>query len=113
MTKKNIQCSLAGLWRTTALWAQGRRGFDGIAGSGRRGLREDDGSVDTGRVRVISIMGSGMVWGAQHRGLEEDDIVAGLGTTSLAWGRGPRCPQRHWLGSRKMATRKGLDHGWK
>jgi hypothetical protein len=35
MTKKNIQCSLAGLGRMKALLAQQRCGFDSIVGSGR------------------------------------------------------------------------------
>jgi hypothetical protein len=54
MTKKNIQCSLAGLGRMTALRAQGRRGFDGVASSGRttllraRGLGDEACIVDGG-----------------------------------------------------------------
>jgi hypothetical protein len=53
MTKKNIQyCSLAGSGRTMALRAQGRCGFDGITGSSAS-------------------------WGRRHRGLREDDGVAG------------------------------------
>jgi hypothetical protein len=48
MTKKNIQCCHAGLGRMTALRAQGRRGFDGIAGSRRHGLGEDNIVVGSG-----------------------------------------------------------------
>jgi hypothetical protein len=59
MTKKNIQCNLAGLGRTTALRAQGRHGFDSVTGSGRHGLREDDDAVDPGTARLIDVT----VWG--------------------------------------------------
>jgi hypothetical protein len=86
MTKKNIQCSLAGLGRMTVLWAQGQCGFNVIACSRRCGLREDDGVVDPGTAWVVSIVGSGMERGAQHHGLGLDDIVAGSGTASRAWG---------------------------
>jgi hypothetical protein len=48
MTKKNIQYSLADLGRTTALQAQEQRGFNGITGSGRCGLGEDDGAAGSG-----------------------------------------------------------------
>jgi hypothetical protein len=79
MTKKNIQCGLADLGRMTALRAQGRRGFNDIMGSRRRGLGEDDDAMGLGMMRVIGVVGSGMVWGAQRHGLGEDDIVAGSG----------------------------------
>jgi hypothetical protein len=111
MTKENIQCSLAGLGRMTTLQAQGRRRFDGVTGSGRRELREDDGAADPGMARVIGVMGSGMTWGTQRRRLREDNVIAGLGTAAQAWGRGLRCRRCHWLGSGKLAARKGLDRG--
>jgi hypothetical protein len=75
------------------LRAQGRRGFDGVAGSTesrgqrRRGLGEDDGAVGLGTAWVDSVMGSRMVSGAQCHGLGEDNVVAGSGTASRAWGR--------------------------
>jgi hypothetical protein len=62
MTKKNIQCSLAGLGRMTALRAQRRRGFYDIPGSGCRRLGEYDGVVDPRTARVIGVVGSGMAW---------------------------------------------------
>jgi hypothetical protein len=108
---KNIQYSLAGLGRMTALRTQGRHGFDSIAGSGRRRLGEDDGTADPGRAWVIGVTSLGTAWGAQHRGLGEDDIVVGLGTASQAWGQVLHCQWRHRLGSGKMAVRKGLDRG--
>jgi hypothetical protein len=52
-----------------------------------------------------------MALGAQHRGLREDDVVAGSGTASRAWGQGMCCRLRHRLGSGKMVARKGLDRG--
>jgi hypothetical protein len=103
MTKKNIQyCSLAGLGRTTALWAKGRRGFDGVAGFGAlhgrwlRGLREDDGAAGLGIARVDSA-------GAQRRGLGEDNVVACSGMASRASER----HLRHRLGSGNVAVHKG------
>jgi hypothetical protein len=48
-------------------------------GSRRRGLGEDDDATGLGMMRVIGVVGSGMVWGAQRRRLGEDDIVAGSG----------------------------------
>jgi hypothetical protein len=66
------------------LWAQGRCGFDGVAGSGRRGLREDDGAADPGMVWVIGIAGSGTARGAQRHGLGKDNVVAGSRTASRA-----------------------------
>jgi hypothetical protein len=50
MTKKNIQCSLEGLGRMMALRAQGRHGLDGVVGSRRRGLGEDDIVADSATV---------------------------------------------------------------
>jgi hypothetical protein len=111
MTKKNIQCSLSGLGRTTALRAQGRRGFEGIAGSRHRRLGEDDNAVDPGTAWVIGVKGSRMAWGAHRHGLGEDNIVVGSRTASRAWGRGLHCQWRHRLGSGKMAAHKGLDRG--
>jgi hypothetical protein len=81
-----MQCSLAVLGRKMTLQTQGRCGFDGIAGSGHRGLREDDDVVGPGTERVISVTGSGTARGAQRCGLREDDVVAGSGTASRAWG---------------------------
>jgi hypothetical protein len=54
----------------TALWAQGRRGFNGVTDPGtsrgrwRRGLGEDDGVAGLGISRVDGVVGSGMAWGA-------------------------------------------------
>jgi hypothetical protein len=48
MTKKNIQCSLAGLGRTMALQPQGRRMFDGVVDFGRRRLGKDDSAMGPG-----------------------------------------------------------------
>jgi hypothetical protein len=111
MTKKNIQCCLAGLGRMTTLRAQGRRGFDGIMGSERHGIGEDDDAVGPGMAQVIGVVGSRMMRSAQHRELGEDDVVTGLGTASRAWGRGLHGRWRHWLGPGKMAVCKGLNHG--
>jgi hypothetical protein len=111
MTKKNIQCSLAGLGRMTALQAQRRRGFYDITGFGCRRLREYDDIVDLRTARVIGVVGSGMAWVHSVTGFWEDDVVVGLRTASWAWGRGLCCRQCHRLGSGKMAARKGLDSG--
>jgi hypothetical protein len=86
MTKKNIQCSLAGLGSTTALRAQGRCGFDGVEGSGCCWLGEDDCTTDLGTAWVVGVVGSRMAWGAQRRGLGEEDVVVGLGTASRVRG---------------------------
>jgi hypothetical protein len=94
MTKKNIQCTLVGLGRMTALRAQGWREFDSISSSGCRGLWEDDDVMGPGRAWVISIMGLRTVRAAQHHGLREDIVVAGSGTTMRAWGR-RLCGRRH------------------
>jgi hypothetical protein len=75
MTKKNIQCSLAGLRRTMTLWAQGRHGFYGIVGSRCRGLSEDDDALGPGTAWVIGVGGSGTAQGLQRRGLGEDNVV--------------------------------------
>jgi hypothetical protein len=56
MTKKNIQCSLVDLRRTTVLQAQGWREFDGVMGSRHRGLGEDGDAADSGTVRVIGVV---------------------------------------------------------
>jgi hypothetical protein len=64
-----------------------------------------------GQSRFESVTGSGVVPGAQHHGIREDNVVAGSGTASQAWGRGLRDRRRHRLGSGKMTTHKGLDHG--
>jgi hypothetical protein len=76
MTKKNIQCSLAGLGRMTALQAQRRRGFYDITGFGCRRLREYDDIVDLRTARVIGVVGSGMAW--VHS-------VTGFGRMMLLW----------------------------
>jgi hypothetical protein len=113
MTKKNIQCSVAGLGRTKALRAQGRHWFDGVTSSGtsqgRRHHRlEEDGSVvGPGTARVDGIVGSGTTWGAHRHELGKDDGVAGLGMASQAWGRRLRGRWRHRLGSGKMTAHKG------
>jgi hypothetical protein len=67
--------------------------------------------VDPGRARVIGVTGSRMARGAQRRGLGEDDVVVGSGTTSRAWGQCLQCRRCHRLGSGKMMARKGLDRG--
>jgi hypothetical protein len=56
---------------------------------------------------VDGVAGSRTTSGAQHRGLGEDNIVAGSGTTSRAWGRHMRGRRCHQLESGKMAARKG------
>jgi hypothetical protein len=91
------------------LQAQGRRGFDGIMGSGCRGLMEDDSVADPRMARVVGIVGSRMARGAQRRGLGEDDVVAVLGTVSRAWGQGLGCRRHHRIRSGKMAAHKGID----
>jgi hypothetical protein len=122
MTKKNIWCGFVELGRTMALLAQGWRGFDGIAGSGHRGLREDNDTVGSGTAWVISIVGSRTAWGAHRCRLREDDIGVGLGTTLQAWECGLRGRWRHQLGddgaarSREDSTTArrlwgGLDNG--
>jgi hypothetical protein len=88
MTKKNIQCSLAGLGRTTMLWAQGRHEFDGVVGSVCRGLKKDDSTVGPGTAWVLGTVCSRMVRGVQHHGLGKDDVVACSRTMSRAWGQG-------------------------
>jgi hypothetical protein len=89
MTKKNIQCSLAGSGRMMALRALGWHGYVGIMDSGTsRGRRRRR------HVEEDGVVGSGIAWGAQRHRIREDDIVAGSGTTSHAWGRclcGRRC----------------------
>jgi hypothetical protein len=114
MTKKNIQyCSLMGMGRTTVLQAQGRRGFDGIVGSGAsqgwrcRRLGEDDGTAGQGTVLVNGVASSRMASGAQYRRLIEDNIVVGSGTSSQSWGWHLRGRRRHQLGSGKMVACKG------
>jgi hypothetical protein len=88
MTQKKIQCSVTGSRNTTALRAQGWRGFDNIVGSGtlkgRRchGLGEDDGVAGLGTAWVDDVAGSGMVRGAQHHGLGNGITGVGL---ALAW----------------------------
>jgi hypothetical protein len=76
MTKKNIQyCSLAGLGRTTTLWDQGQRRFNGIEGSGRttalqaQGWRGSTASWAQEWHQVHSVAGSGrtMLLRAQER----------------------------------------------
>jgi hypothetical protein len=95
------------------LQAQGRGGFNGVAGSrtsqGRRchELGEDDGAASPGTTQVNGVMGLRMAWGAQHHGLKEDDVVVGSGTTSRAWERCLCGRWHHRLGSWKMATHKG------
>jgi hypothetical protein len=48
MTKKNIQCSLVDLRRTTVLRAQGWCEFDGVVGSRHHRLEEDGDAADSG-----------------------------------------------------------------
>jgi hypothetical protein len=82
MTKKNIQCSLAGLEKMAALRAQGRHGFDDITSSRCCELGEDDGTASPEMAWVIGVTGSRIVRGAQRHGPREDDIVMGSGTVS-------------------------------
>jgi hypothetical protein len=49
-----------------------------------------------------------MAPGAHCHGLVEDDVVAGSGMASRAWGRCLRGRRCHRLGSRKMVERKGV-----
>jgi hypothetical protein len=93
------------------LQAQGQHGFDGVAGSGCRGLGEDDGVAGQGTVRVDGVVGLRTVQGAQHRGLREEHVVAGSGTALRAWGRRLCGRRRHWLGSENMVARKGHNLG--
>jgi hypothetical protein len=69
-------------------------------------LGEDDGTAGLGTAWVDGVIGSRMVWGAQHRGLGEDDVVAGSGTVSRSWGLCLHGRRRHRLESRKMAACK-------
>jgi hypothetical protein len=48
----------------TALRAQGQRGFDGVTGSGRRRLEEEDGAAGPGTVRPDDAVGLGTARGA-------------------------------------------------
>jgi hypothetical protein len=99
------------------LRAQRRQGFDRVMGFGAsqgrrcRGLGEDDGAAGPGMVWVDGVACSGTAPGAQRRGLREDNVVVGSGTTSRAWGRRLRGQRRHRLGSGKMAACKG-DRPW-
>jgi hypothetical protein len=113
VTNKIIQCCVVGLGRMTSLWAQGQRGFDGVADSGCRRLGEDDGTKGMGMARVIGVTGSWIAWGAQrhglgrmtllrarewHHGLGDEacmvDGVTGSGTLAL-WASGRT---RQWRG---------------
>jgi hypothetical protein len=47
--------------------------------------------------------------GRRCHGLGEDDVVAGSGTTSWAWGRHLCC--RPWSGMMTQRLRGGLDNG--
>jgi hypothetical protein len=64
------------------LQAQGRRRFDGIAGSGHRRLVEDNDAAGPGTVWVIGVARSGMACGAHRHRLGENKVVAGLGTAT-------------------------------
>jgi hypothetical protein len=75
-------------------------------GRQRRGLGEDDGATGLETAQADGVVGSRTVWGAQHHGFKEDNIVAGLGIASQAWGRRLRGRWRHRLGSGKMVARK-------
>jgi hypothetical protein len=113
MRRKNIQCSLAGMERTTALRAQGQCGFDGIVGFGtlqgqqHRRLKEDDGLWARGRRglmaswaweqrRVHSVMGLRRVMLLQPRqwcyrlgdGACVVDGVTGSGLGGWRWIKG-------------------------
>jgi hypothetical protein len=58
-------------------------------------------------VRVDGTADSRTAQGAQHHGLGDDDVVAGLRTALQAWGQCLRGQRRHRLGSGKMAARQG------
>jgi hypothetical protein len=77
-----------------------------------RRLGEDDGAMGPGKAWVIGVASSRTTQGAQHRGLGEDDVVAGSGMASRVWGQGLRGERHHRLGSGNMAACKGLDCGW-
>jgi hypothetical protein len=49
--------------------------------------------------------------GSRHHVIGEDNVLAGSGTMSWAWGWRLRGQRHHRLGSGKMAACKGLDHG--
>jgi hypothetical protein len=74
-----------------------------------RGLGQDDGTVGPGMTWVDNVVGSRTALGAQHRGLREDNIVVGSRTVSQAWGQCLRGRRHHWLGSGKIAARKGAQ----
>jgi hypothetical protein len=63
-----------------------------------------------GMVWVDSIVGSRTSCGAQRHGLGVNDIVAGSGMASRAWGWRLCGQWHHWLRLGKMVTRKCLDH---
>jgi hypothetical protein len=62
-----------------------------------------------GMAWVDDITGSGTTLGAQHHWHRLDDVVAGLGTASRAWGRCLHGRWRNQLGSGKMAVHKGAS----
>jgi hypothetical protein len=110
MTKKNIQCSLAALWRTTTLWAQGQREFDGVVSSrtsqGPRccELMKDDGAAGLGMARPMASCARERCW--VHN-------VVGSGRTTLLWAR----EWHRWLGDDACvvdgATGSGLGRWWR
>jgi hypothetical protein len=61
-------------------------GFNDVVGSRRHGLGEDDGATGPSTAGVIGVVGSGMTWGVEHHELGEDNVDAGSGTASRAWG---------------------------
>jgi hypothetical protein len=78
---------------------------------GHRGLGEDDGTAGPGMARVDGVVGLGMAHGAPCCRFGEEDLVAGSGMTSRAWGRCLRGRWHHRLGLGKMAVLKG-DRPW-
>jgi hypothetical protein len=78
-------------------------------GQRRCGVKDNVGLIvsQTLGQRGDDATGSGMAPGAQRHELGEDDVVAGSGTASWAWGRRLRGRWHHRLRSGKMETRKG------
>jgi hypothetical protein len=120
MTKKNIQCSLAGLGRMKALLAQRRCGFDSIVGSGRmtmlRAWRWHGLTASRAREQrgVHSVVGSGRTTLLQVR-----ERCCGLGDGAYMVDGVTGSGQRRWRRVRastivKMTARRlrrGLNDG--
>jgi hypothetical protein len=69
--------------------------------------------MSPGTARVDGVTGSGTASGAQHRGRREDNVVAGSGMASQAWGQRLCGRRRHRLDRGRWWHVKGLDCGQK